>query len=114
MRGRDFGAQVDRPLQSPTIQQHTERQQANSKRNLLHHAKMCDEWNVSADLTEWDSHPSIVKETRLRPDNMISSSFTKQLIMAELTITYENRIEEVHIYKREKNLNLTKELGDAG
>ena len=27
-----------------------------------------DAWEVSADLPEWDSHPSIIKETRLRPD----------------------------------------------
>ena len=34
--------------------------------------------------------------------------------MAELTVPYENRMEEAHIYKREKYLNLTKELEDAG
>ncbi|KAK3726923.1 hypothetical protein RRG08_063154 [Elysia crispata] len=74
----------------------------------------CDDWDVSADLPEWDSYPSKIKETRLRPDIMIHSASTQQLIMVELTVSYENRMEEVHIYKREKYLNLTKELENAG
>ena len=40
----------------------------------------CDYWNVSAHLPEWDSHPSIIKETRLRLDIVINSTFT-QLFM---------------------------------
>ena len=32
----------------------------------------CDDWDVS----EWDSHPSIIKETRLRPDIVIHSAST--------------------------------------
>ena len=45
---------------------------------------------------------------------MIHAAFPQQLIMAELTSSYENRMEQAHIYKREKYLNLTKELEDAG
>ena len=33
--------------------------------------------------------------------------------MVELTLPYENRMEGVYIYEREKYLNLTKELRDA-
>ena len=74
----------------------------------------CDDLDVSEDLPEWDSHPSIIKETRLRPVIVIHSASTQQLIMVELTVPCENRMEEAHIYKREKYLNLTKELEDAG
>ena len=74
----------------------------------------CDDWDVSADLPEWDSHPSIIREMRLRPDIVIHSASTQQLIMVELTVPYENRMEEAHIYKREKYMNLTKELENAG
>ena len=45
---------------------------------------------------------------------MIHSSSTQQIIMVELTVPYESIMEETHTYKREKYLNLTKELRDAG
>ena len=34
--------------------------------------------------------------------------------MVELTVPYENRMEEAHIYKIEKYVNLNKELEDVG
>ena len=67
----------------------------------------CDDWEVSADLPEWDSHPRIIKDTRLRPDTVIHSPSTQQLIMVELTVPYESIMEEAHTCKREKFLNLT-------
>ena len=66
-----------------------------------------DDWDISADFPEWDSHPCISKETRLMPYILINSATTQQLIMVDLTIPYENRMEEAHIDKREKYLNLT-------
>ena len=69
---------------------------------------------ISADLPEWDSHHSIIKETRLSPDIVIHSASAQKLIMVEQTVPYENRMEEPHIYKREKYLNLSKELKNAG
>ena len=36
------------------------------------------------------------------------------MIVVELTILNENRMEEAHIYEREKYLNLTKDLEGAG
>ena len=61
----------------------------------------CDHWEVSADLSEWDSHRRIIKETQ-------------QVIMVELTVPNENRMEGTHTYKRGKYLNLTKELKSEG
>ena len=62
----------------------------------------CDDWEVPADLTEWDSHPSIIKETRLRADIVIGSSSTQKLIVVELTNPYKNRMEEAQcLQKRE-------------
>ena len=72
------------------------------------------DWDVSADLLEWDSNPSTIKETRLRPDIVIHSASTQQLIMVEVTVPYENRMEEAHINKREKYLILSKELENVG
>ena len=74
-----------------------------------------DDWDVSADLRGWNSEPSIIKKKpRLRPDIVIHSASTQQRFMVELTIPYGNRMEEAHIYKSEKYLNLIKELEDAG
>ena len=72
------------------------------------------DWEVSADLPEWDGHPKIIKEKRLRPNIVIHSSSTQELIMMELTVPYKSRMEEAHTYKREKYLKVTKELRDAG
>ena len=76
--------------------------------------KSTNHCEVSADLPEWDSHPNIITEIRLRPDIVIHSFSTQQLIMVELTVPYESRMVEAHTYKGEKYLNLTKELRDAG
>ena len=62
----------------------------------------------------WGSYPSIIKQTRIRPDIVIHSFSTQKLIVMALTVPYKSRIEKAHTYKREKYLNLTKELKDAG
>ena len=58
--------------------------------------------------------PGLIKATRLRSDIVIYSASTQQLIMVELTVPYKNRMEEAQIYKRDKYMNLTKELENAG
>ena len=45
---------------------------------------------------------------------MIHSASTQQLIVVELAVPYENRMEEAHFYKKEKYINLPKELENAG
>ena len=67
----------------------------------------CSDWDVSA-MGQYN------QETRLRPDIVIHSASTQQLIMVELIVPYEDRLEEAHICKREKYLNLTKEIENAG
>ena len=67
--------------------------------------KSTNHCEVSADLPECDSHPSIITEIRLRPDIEIHSFSTLQLIMVELTAPYESRMVQAHSYKGEKYLN---------
>ncbi|GFO03458.1 reverse transcriptase [Plakobranchus ocellatus] len=43
----------------------------------------CDDWVVSADLPEWERHPDVIRETALRPDTVIHSVSTQQIIMVE-------------------------------
>ncbi|GFO18259.1 reverse transcriptase [Plakobranchus ocellatus] len=68
----------------------------------------CDDWVVSADLPEWERHPDIIRKTALRPDIVIHSASTQQ-IMAELAVPFESRMEEAHSFKEGKYLDLTKE-----
>ena len=35
----------------------------------------CDDWDVSADLPEWDSHPSIIKENKIKASDRDPFSF---------------------------------------
>ncbi|GFO10106.1 polyprotein [Plakobranchus ocellatus] len=59
----------------------------------------CDDWVVSADLPEWERHPDVIRKTALRPDIVIHSASTQQIIMVELTIPYESRMKEAHAFK---------------
>ncbi|GFN82461.1 poly [ADP-ribose] polymerase [Plakobranchus ocellatus] len=74
----------------------------------------CDDWVVSADLPEWERHPDVIRKTALRPDIVIHSASTQQIIMVELTVPYESRMEEAHAFKEAKYLELTKELKKDG
>ena len=50
----------------------------------------CDDCEISADLTAWDRHLNIIKDTILRPHIVIHSSSTQRLILMELTVPYES------------------------
>ncbi|GFR89973.1 guanylate cyclase [Elysia marginata] len=72
---------------------------SNQRKGLL---DGCDDWEVSADLPEWDKHPEVIRRTTLRPDIVIHSPSTQQVIMVEWTVPYESRMEQAHTYKKEK------------
>ncbi|GFO09892.1 polyprotein [Plakobranchus ocellatus] len=67
-----------------------------------------------ADLPEWERHPDVIRKTALRPYIVIHSASTQQIIMVELTVPYESRMEEAHTFKEAKYLELTKELKKDG
>ncbi|GFN82433.1 hypothetical protein PoB_000893900 [Plakobranchus ocellatus] len=67
-----------------------------------------------ADLPDWERHPDVIRKTALRPDIVIHSASTQQIIMVELTVPYESRMEEAHAFKEGKYLVLTKELKKDG
>ncbi|GFO10056.1 reverse transcriptase [Plakobranchus ocellatus] len=59
-------------------------------------------------------HLKVIQDTGMRPDIVFLSSVTRQIIMVELTVLYESRIEEASTCKREKYKGLSKELEEAG
>ncbi|GFS20479.1 reverse transcriptase [Elysia marginata] len=69
-----------------------------------------DDWLVSADLTESDKHPDAMRRTALRSDIVTHSPPPQQFIMIELTVLYQSRMEQAHVYKNEKYLDLVKAL----
>ena len=60
-------------------------------RGLLEEA---DDWKCSADLQEWGNPPEIVKRSGMRPDIVLYSSSAKKVLLIELTVPYESRMEE--------------------
>ena len=83
-----------------------------TSKNLLGPAK---DWIVAADLPDWrGSYPDIVKETGQRPDIVVWSESDPRIILIELTVPYESRMNEQHQYKLRKYEDLAKELSQKG
>ena len=51
-------------------------------------------------------YPKVISKSGMRPDIVIHSQSTKQMIMIKLTVPYESRIEAAQIYKTEKYADL--------
>ncbi|GFN84731.1 polyprotein [Plakobranchus ocellatus] len=73
----------------------------------------------NANLVRWGKKddptcPTLPRKTALRPNIVIHSASTQQIIMVELTVPYKSRIEEAHAFKEGKYLDLRKELKTYG
>ena len=74
-----------------------------------------EDWECAADLQEWTTgYPEVVKRSGLRPDIVVHSKSAMEIILIELTVPYESRIDNAHVYKTEKYIDLAKELEEAG
>ena len=73
------------------------------------------DWEVAADLPDRREYPKAVRDTGMRPDIVVHSEGSKEMVMIELTVPYESRIEEQHRFKSEKYSDVAKKLKkDAG
>ena len=72
------------------------------------------DWEISVYLTSLEDYPPVIKRSRLRPDIVLHSAVTKEMILVELTVPYESRMEEAHIFKTEKYSDLKKDLTRQG
>ena len=50
----------------------------------------------------------------MRPDIVLYSQSSKQMILIELTVPYESRMDEANIFKTEKYASLAKSLMESG
>ena len=76
--------------------------QRSCKRGLLGEA---DDWECAAE---------IIHKSGLRSDIGLHSQKAKQILLIELTVPYESRIEESHVYKNEKYADLAIDLRKDG
>ena len=80
--------------------------------NLL---RLGDNWKVSADLPDWrNDYPKIISSKGLRPDIVLFSKENSKIILVELTIPFESRLEQSHVYKTSKYEDLKRELEKEG
>ena len=59
-----------------------------------------NDWELRVNLGKQFKFPAQITETQLRPDIVLFSTKTKQVVMIELTVPWEDRMEESN--EREK------------
>ena len=69
---------------------------------------------MSGDLPDLDPYPKFIKESGQRPDIVLYSEHLKKVIMVELTVPYESRIEHQHQYKMAKYEDLAGRIKKEG
>eukprot|EP00064_Thunnus_orientalis_P005499 superscaffoldBa00000541_g5513 len=72
------------------------------------------EWNMRADLNHQLKFPQEITTTSLRPDIMLWSTFTRMVIMAELTFPWEEGMEAAFERKKEKYTELAAVCSQVG
>ena len=74
-----------------------------------------DNWKISVDLPAWrNDYPKVISNNGLRPDIVLFSKENSKVILAELAIPFESRLEQSHVYKTIKYEDLKKELEKEG
>ncbi|KAI7804749.1 hypothetical protein IRJ41_017191, partial [Triplophysa rosa] len=72
------------------------------------------DWQLQVNLGKQLRFPQHISTTSLRPDMIVTSEVSKQLIMLELTVPWEERIEEANERKRAKYQELVEECRERG
>ena len=72
------------------------------------------DWEIKVDIGRKLVFPTQIVATRLRPDIVISSESRKTVIVVELTVPWEDRLEEAHELKKTKYEGLMQEARANG
>ena len=72
------------------------------------------DWELKVDLGKQLKFPETVATTTLWPDMQLISETSKQIILLELTVLWEDRIEEANERKRAKYTELVEECQNNG
>ncbi|RXN37590.1 reverse transcriptase [Labeo rohita] len=72
------------------------------------------DWQLKVDLGRQLKFPDHITSTTLRPDMVLTSESTKQVVLLELTVPWEDRIEEAFERKKAKYLDLVEDCRRKG
>lgn len=72
------------------------------------------DWKLHADLGRQLKFPEHIARTSLRPDLVLTSDSTKQVVLVELTVPWEDRMEEAFERKKAKYLELVEACRGSG
>lgn len=72
------------------------------------------DWELKVDLGKHLKFPEAVAKTTPRPDIVLTSAVSKQVILFELTVPWEEKLEEAHERKRAKYADLVEECRNNG
>ncbi|KAI8496638.1 hypothetical protein Bbelb_252930 [Branchiostoma belcheri] len=86
---------------------------ANEKTNI-HILPTASDWNLRVDLDRRLVFPEEIASTNLKPDVVLWSTQTKQIVLVELTVPWEERIEEAYERKALKYQNLLQNCVEKG
>ncbi|XP_053339380.1 uncharacterized protein LOC128510861, partial [Clarias gariepinus] len=72
------------------------------------------DWKLQADLGRQLKFPEYILTTSLRPDMVLTSDASKQVVLVELTVPWEDRLEEAHERKKAKYAEIVVECRNKG
>ncbi|KAF7645521.1 hypothetical protein LDENG_00202680, partial [Lucifuga dentata] len=75
---------------------------------------LASDWQLKVDLGRQLKFPEHIAKTSLRPDLVLTSVSTKQIVLLELIVPWEDRIEEAHERKKAKYLELVGACRESG
>ena len=81
------------------------------RRDLLENA---NDWMTAADIGGMKHYPQVIQESGQRPDAIMASKKTDTIILAELTVPWEDRMEQNNVLKENRYSELTMDLIDKG
>ncbi len=73
-----------------------------------------NDWQMRVDLGKQLRFPEVITETSLRPDIVVFSEKSKQVVMLELTVPWEERMEEASERKKGKYAELAEDCRRRG
>ena len=79
-----------------------EQPRAGQKKGALGILAIAQDWQLEVDLETQLRVPQLISRTTLRPNILLVSESTKNIIIMELTVPWEDRLEEAHERKRTK------------